>query len=116
MEFTGIAWNKATYKQLRPKLIFDAFATVKSNAYHPGTTINFTIWDDLAVSETPLNEALDVDAEALGDSLVQITLREHGKAAVPTAKLRATNVNAVDADVADIIAHNAAKTLDTLAR
>lgn len=116
LNFDQTAWNKVTYKALRPELYFDRFATVKSSTYHPGTTVTFSFWTDMAAATTPLTEAVDVDAVALADTTVSVTLQEYGNATIPTAKVRALSFVDIDADVANVVGFNAGLTIDTLAR
>ena len=91
-------------------------ATIKGGTYHPGSSVSFLFWSDLADATTALSETADVDAVALADSTASITLVEYGNAVIPTAKVRATAFTDVDRGVANIVGRNAAKTQDTLAR
>lgn len=116
LNFDQTAWNKVTYKALRPELYYDRFFEVKGTTFHPGTTVSFVLWSDLSAATTALTEAADVDAVALGDSTVSVTLSEYGNAVIPTAKVRATSFVDVDADVADVVGFNAGISIDTIAR
>lgn len=116
LTFDQTAWNRVVYKALRPRLFFDRFATVKSVPFHPGSTHSFVLWADLTAATTPLGQATDVDARVMDDSTVSVALAEYGDAVIPTAFLRATAFTNIDPDVADIIAHSASLTIDTLAR
>ena len=100
----------------RSNLVWDALATIKGGTYHPGTSVSFLFWSDLADATTELTETADVDAVALADTTASITLREYGNAVIPTAKVRATAFQDVDRGVANIVGRNAASTQDNLAR
>lgn len=103
---------------LRPQLYFDRFATVKSTNASPsqGSSVKFTITTDMAVASTALNESVDVDAVALSDSQVTLTLEEYGNAAITTFRARATSFIPLDRTAANAVGYNAGVSLDTLAR
>jgi N4-gp56 family major capsid protein len=114
-------WDRALYFGLRPQLHFDMFADVKPTDVSPGQggAVKFTLWTDMAVASTALNESVDVDAVALADSQVTLTLVEYGNAVNTTFKVRATAFGGppqVNRGVADQIANNAGLSMDTVAR
>lgn len=115
LDFDQVAWNKEVFFPYRANLIWDSFATIKGSTYHPGSSVSFLFWSDLADATTALSETADVDAVALADTTASITLIEYGSAVIPTAKVRATAFPDVDRGVANIVGRNAAKTQDTLA-
>lgn len=111
------AYDRLAYFALRPELHFDQVASVKpTNQTQPGSSVKFTQYADLAVASTALNESVDVDAVALSDSQVTVTLVEYGNATLTTAKLRGTSFLNVDADAANIVGFNAGVSQDTIAR
>lgn len=111
------AYEAVAYFALRPELLFDAVADVKPTAQtHRGSSVTFTIYDDLAAQTTPLSETADPDAIAAADNVVTVTPAEYGAVIKTTAKVRATSYLEVDTDVANLIGFNAGLTLDTLAR
>lgn len=116
LNFDQVAWNKEVLFPYRANLIFDALATIKGGTYHPGSSVSFLFWSDLADATTALSETADVDAVALADTTASITLVEYGNAVIPTAKVRATAFQSVDRGVANIVGRNAASTQDNLAR
>lgn len=82
----------------------------------PGSAVIFTIQSDLNVASTALNESVDVDAQALADTQVTVTLVEYGNAVITTAKLRGTSFIPLDPVVANTIGFNAGVSIDTIAR
>jgi len=109
------AYNLFVDTALRSDLIFDQLADVRaSNQAMPGTTVTFTIADDMAIASTALNESVDVDAVALSDSQVTLTLTEHGNAAIYTQKLAGTSFVPFDPIAAERITRNASESLDEL--
>jgi N4-gp56 family major capsid protein len=111
------AYDTAVYLGLRSLLYYDQFADVKSTRQAmEGAAVVFTIVNDLAVATTALNESTDVDAVAISDSQVTVTLVEYGNAAITTKKLRSTSFVPYDPVVANLIAWNAGESLDTLAK
>jgi N4-gp56 family major capsid protein len=76
----------------------------------------FTIQADLAVASTTLNESVDVDAVALSDSQVTLTLAEYGSAVITSGKLRGTSFIDINPVVANVVGYNAGISIDTVAR
>ncbi len=112
-----VAYDKLAYFALRPELYFDTVADVQAtNETDPGSSVVFTIVNDLAAATTPLSETVDVDAVALSDSNVTLTLAEYGNAVVTTKKLRATSFIPVNPIVANVVGFNAGVSIDTVAR
>lgn len=82
----------------------------------PGSTVVFSLYNDLAAATATLSESTDVDAATLPDvSTVSVTLEEKGNAALATRKLQLFSLSDVDPAVADIIAYNMADSIDKLA-
>lgn len=110
------AYDRNVYYSLRRNLYFDGVADVQAtNQSMPGSAVVFNIHSDLSIATATLNESTDVDAAALSDSQVTLTLVEKGNAVITTAKLRGTSYVPYDPVVADIISYNAAASLDALA-
>lgn len=111
------AHERLAYFALRDELYYDAVADVKpTRQTHPGGTVVFYLYDDLAAATSALTETADPDAVALSDSTVTVTLAEYGNAIRTTAKARGTDLLSVDADGANIIGHNAGLSIDSIAR
>jgi N4-gp56 family major capsid protein len=82
----------------------------------PGSTVVFSLYNDLAAATSTLGETTDVTAVALPDvSTVSVTLEEKGNGALVTRKLQLFSLSDVDPAVADIIAYNMADSIDQLA-
>lgn len=109
------AFDRLAYFALRSELLFDAVADVQpTQQAMPGTSVTFTIFNDLAEATTPLNEIVDVTAVAMSDSQVTVTLNEYGNAVATTAKLRGTSFLDVDTVAANVVGYNAGSSLDTI--
>jgi N4-gp56 family major capsid protein len=81
----------------------------------PGSSVVFSIYSDLAAATSTLTEASDVNSIALGNpNQITVTLNEYGSAVTTTKKLNLTSFNDVDAALADIIAYNAADSIDSV--
>lgn len=105
------------YFALRPELYFDAAADVQStNQTANGSAVIFTITSDLAVASTALSESVDVNAVALADTQVTLTLAEYGNAVITTALARGTAFIPLDPVVANVVGYNAGVSIDTVAR
>ena len=112
---------KAAYDQyvrmaLRSIPVMRALADVKPvQQAMPGSSVVFSIYSDLAAATSTLTETTDVSSIALGNpSQVTVTLNEYGSAVTTTKKLNLTSFNDVDAALADIIAYNAADSIDSV--
>jgi N4-gp56 family major capsid protein len=81
----------------------------------PGSSVVFSIYSDLAQATTTLTESTDVSSIALGNpNQITVTLNEYGSAVTTTKKLNMTSFNDVDTALADIIAYNAADSIDAV--
>jgi N4-gp56 family major capsid protein len=112
---------KAAYDQyvrmaLRSIPVMRSLADVKPvQQAMPGSSVVFSIYSDLATATSTLTETTDVSSIALGNpSQVTVTLNEYGSAVTTTKKLNLTSFNDVDAALADIIAYNAADSIDSV--
>ena len=111
------AYDRFLYFALRPEIYYDGCADVRpTNQSMPGAAVVFTIISDLSVASTALNESVDVDAVAMADSQVTLTLVEYGNVVKTTAKLRGTSFVALDPAVANVVGYNAGISIDTVAR
>lgn len=111
------AYERLAYFALRPELHFDGCADVRpTRQTHPGSSVQWTLYDELAAATTALTETNDVTAVAMSDSTVSVTLVEYGNAVQTTAKVRGTSFLGIDSDAANVIGFNAGLTIDTLAR
>jgi len=105
------------YFALRPELIFDQLADVKSvNQSMPGSSVVFTIQNDLAAATAPLSEGADVTTQTLSNSQISVSLAEYGAAVTTTAVLRGESYVEIDPIVANVIGYNAGVSIDSVAR
>lgn len=117
VDYDQAAYNRLAYFALRPELYFDNVADVQPTAQAmPGTSVIFTIASDLAVASTALNESTDVNAVAMSDTQVTVTLAEYGNAVITTALLRGTSFIPLDPVIANTVGFNAGVSIDTVAR
>jgi len=111
------AFDRIAFFALRSELLFDAVADVQpTNQSMPGSTVTFTIFNDLAAATTALTETSDVTAVAMSDSQVSVTLAEYGNAVLTTAKLRGTSFLDVDTVAANVVGYNAGISIDSVVR
>jgi len=110
------AYDQYVRMALRSIPVMRALADVKPvQQAMPGSSVVFSIYSDLAQATSPLTEASDVSSIALGNpSQVTVTLVEYGSAVTTTKKLNLTSFNDVDSALADIIAYNAADSIDNV--
>jgi N4-gp56 family major capsid protein len=111
------AYDMFAYYALHPELYFDMVADVQpTNQSMPGAAVVFYLMADMSVASTTLNQSVDVDAVALSDSTVTLTLGEYGNVAKTTAKLRGVSYIPLDPAVVNVVAFNAGSSIDTVAR
>jgi N4-gp56 family major capsid protein len=110
------AYDQYVRMALRSIPVMRALADVKPvQQAMPGSSVVFSIYSDLAQATTTLTEASDVSSIALGNpNQITVTLQEYGSAVTTTKKLNMTSFNDVDAALADIIAYNAADSIDAV--
>ena len=110
------AYDQYVRMALRSIPVMRSLADVKPvQQAMPGSSVVFSIYSDLAQATSTLTESLDVSSIALGNpNTVSVTLNEYGSAVTTTKKLNLTSFNDVDAALADIIAYNAADSIDSV--
>ena len=108
------AYDQYVRMALRSIPVMRAIADVKPvQQAMPGSSVVFSIYSDLSAATSTLTETADVSSVALGNpSQVTVTLQEYGSAVTTTKKLNLTSFNDVDTALADIIAYNAADSID----
>ena len=115
--YVQAAYDRMAYFALRPELIFDQLADVKSvNQSMPGSSVTFTIQNDLVAAVTPLSEGTDVTTQTLSNSQITVSLAEYGSAVTTTAVIRGEAYVEIDPIVANVIGYNAGVSIDTVAR
>lgn len=111
------AYERLAYFPLRDELYFDNCADVKpTRQSHPGSAVLFNIYNDMAPAITALSQTVDVDAVAITDAEVTVSLNEYGNAAITSARIRGFSYLIVSSDVANVIGFNAGLSFDCLAR
>ena len=110
------AYDQYVRMALRSIPVMRSIADVKPvQQAMPGSSVVFSIYSDLAQATSTLTETSDVSSIALGNpSQVSVTLNEYGSAVTTTKKLNLTSFNDVDSALADIIAYNAADSIDNV--
>ena len=79
----------------------------------PGSSVVFSLYQDLAAATNTLTETVDPDAVAISDvNTVSVTLNEYGNTVLNTRKLGEFAFSDVDPAVANIVAYNMADSID----
>ena len=79
----------------------------------PGSSVVFSLYQDLAAATGTLTETVDPDAVAISDvNTVSVTLNEYGNTVLNTRKLGEFAFSDVDPAVANIVAYNLADSID----
>lgn len=116
VSYDQTAYDRLVYWPLRSELYADQIADVRATRQAmEGASVVFSLATEMAVATTPLSEAVDVDAVAIANSQVTLTLVEYGNAVITTAKLRLTSFVDIDPVVANLIGYNAGASMDTVA-
>lgn len=111
------AYERLSYFALRPELYFAPIADVKpTRQSHPGSAVLFNIYNDMAPAITAISQTVDIDAVAITDAEVTVSLNEYGNAAITSARIRGFSYLIVSSDVANVIGYNAGLSFDCLAR
>lgn len=116
VSYDQTAYDRMVYWPLRAELFFDKVADVgPTRQAMPGAAVVFSLATEMAAATTALNEVVDVDAVAVANSQVTLTLLEYGNAVITSAKLRAVSFVEIDPIVANLVGYNAGLSQDTLA-
>lgn len=110
------AYDKRFEFALRSQPLFRALADKKpADQAQPGSSVVLEIFQDLAEATSTLTETTDPDSVALGNPNTKtITLNEYGNPVLRTRKLHLFSLTDVDPAIADIVAYNAAASVDTV--
>jgi len=108
------AYDKTFRFALRDQPLFRAIADVRpANLTGPGGSIVLERYQDMSAATTPLTETTDPDSVALGNpTTTTLTLNEYGNVILRTRKLYLYALSDVDPAIANIIAYNAADSVD----
>lgn len=81
----------------------------------PGSSVVFSLYQDLAAATNTLSETVDPNAVALSDvNTVTVTLNEYGNTVLNTRKLGEFAFSDVDPAIANIVAYNMADSIDKI--
>jgi N4-gp56 family major capsid protein len=81
----------------------------------PGSSVVFSLYQDLAAATNSLTETVDPDAVAISDvNTVTVTLNEYGNTVLNTRKLGEFAFSDVDPAIANIVAYNLADSIDRI--
>ena len=117
VDYAQTAYDRLAYFAYRPELYYDRAVEVKPTRQSmPGSTVVFTIQNDLPIASTALNESTDLTPVAMSDSQVSVALAEYGNVTVTTAKLRGEAFVEIDPIQANVVGYNAAVSIDEIAK
>lgn len=110
------AYDKRFEFALRSQPLFRSLADKRpADQAQPGSSVVLEIFQDLAEATSALTETTDPDSVALGNPTTKtITLAEYGNPVLRTRKLFLFSLTDVDPAIANIVAHNAATSIDTV--
>jgi N4-gp56 family major capsid protein len=110
------AYDRLVEFSLRSVPSFRAIADKKPGMQsHPGSSVLFQIYNDLAVQTSALDETVDPDAVAVpATTTIAVTLAEYGNSIISTRKLDLFSLADVEPALANIVAFNMNDSLDTI--
>lgn len=111
------AYDRYLRLALRSMPQFRSFADTRAvQQTHPGSSVIFSLYSDLADATSTINEVTDPDIVQIPDpTRVTVTLGEYGNYTVLTKRLKAFSLDAaVDTNAADMIAFNMASSIDSV--
>lgn len=110
------AYDKKFRFALRSQPMFRMFADVHpTDLTAPGSSMVLQRYADLATATTALTETTDPDAVAVANpTQTTLTLNEYGSPVLRTRKLYLTSLTDVDPAIANMIAFNAADSVDSI--
>lgn len=108
------AYDRALEFALRAQPMFRMIADKRPvQQAMPGSSVVFSLYQDLAQAITPLNELVDPDAVAAGNpTTVSVTLNEYGNAILVSNKLDLFSFTDVTAGLVNQVAWNLADSVD----
>lgn len=108
------AYDRYVEFALRSQPLFRALADKRPvQQAMPGSSVVFSLYQDLAAATATLTETEDPDAVALSNvTTVSVTLNEYGNTVLNTRKLGEFAFSDVDPAVANIVAFNMADSID----
>lgn len=81
----------------------------------PGSSVVFSLYQDMAAATSTLTETTDPDAVAVSNTTnVTVTLAEYGNVVLETKKLGEFAFSDVDPAIANLVAYNMADSIDTV--
>ena len=111
------AYDRLVEFELRDEPLIRAVADKRpARQAMPGDSVILQRYVDLSKATTALTETSDVTAVSVATpTSTTVTLQEFGNAAIVTRKLQLTSLTDVDPDIATLIAHNMADSIDDIA-
>lgn len=110
------AYDKRFEYELRSQPLFRALADKRpADQAQPGSSVVLELFNDLAEATGTLTETTDPDSVAVPNtSTVTLTLNEYGNPVLRTRKLFLFSLTDVDPAIANMVAYNAATSIDTV--
>jgi N4-gp56 family major capsid protein len=110
------AYDKKFEFALRSQPLFRSVADKRpTDLTAPGSSIVLERYQDLAVATTALTESADPDSVAIGNpTTTTLVLNEYGNPVLRTRKLFLFSITDVDPAIANIVAFNAADSVDSI--
>lgn len=111
-----VAYDRYVEYALRSQPLFRNLADKRPvQQAMPGSSVVFSLYQDLAAATSTLTETTDPTAVALSDvNTVSVTLNEYGNTVLNTRKLGEFAFSDVDPAVANIVAFNMADSIDQI--
>lgn len=109
-------YDKIFLSKAEFEFIFQKGGQARPQPKNEGKSVNFTRFDQLAVSTSALTEGSNPSEVALSATTVSATLAEYGLTAKISRFLSLTDIDANNEEKISVVGANMGRTLDTLAR
>lgn len=118
VDLVKTGYEKLVAFKLRSEPLFRRVADTRATALtNPGSTVVFSLYNDLAAETTNISETVNPDSEQVPvASTVSVTINEMGSTVIPTLRLRTLTFSDIDPAVANIVARKLAESVDLRVR
>lgn len=109
-------YDRLLLERLLPDLVYSDYGQKRNAPKHEGDTINFRKMNSLAVATTPLTEGVMPAGNALSMSAITATVSQYGDFVLMSDKLDLIGIDPVLIEAVQVLAEQAALTIDTINR
>lgn len=109
-------YDKNLIRLVSPQLVHDQFAQKRNIPKNGGKTIEFRQFDSLPKATTPLTEGVTPNGNSMNVTAKYATVKQFGDYITMSDVLQMTTIDPIQTEAQEILADQAARTLDTITR